>query len=370
MKKILVALLVLALGIPALADVAVTWTDLGGGHLQIKVAPTAGAAVRGVALKLTRTAGDAAIGATTDAAVTQFNTNIDYAFSHSATYDVGQGHPLATADQAGELADFPASTFSLCSGYLDASRAGVVVDSFFDVYYTLTTDSTITIELDPIRGGIVGDDLGAVTVQSPATLVGAVNYDLAMSAGANGTLDADNSGSYASGTVVNIDATPNTYYKFAAWTGDTANITNPASAHTTITMNADATIQATFVKKTCFEMLSAADQAEYNKYIAAGKTAADMVSWCWRFQCRGDADNAAYLPTTLKWQVYQADLNILIAQWKTTYATATNVAANFDHAAYLPTTLKWTVYQSDLNILIDNWKKTPTTLVECPSYLP
>jgi len=78
----------------------------------------------------------------------------------------------------------------------------------------------------------------------------------------------------------------------------------------------------------------------------------------------------AYLPTTLKWQIYQGDMNIMIAQWKKTYATSTNVAADFDHMSYLPTTLKWTVYQGDMNILIVNWKKTATTLVECPSYLP
>jgi hypothetical protein len=175
---------------------------------------------------------------------------------------------------------------------------------------------------------------------------------------------------YDYGTVAPICATPAVYYKFVNWTGDTANIANVNLACTTITMNANAAIVANFAKKTCYEMLTAAEKLEYDKYIAAGKTDAQMVSWCWRFQCRGDADNLAYLPTTLKWQIYQGDMNIMIAQWKKTYATSTNVAADFDHMSYLPTTLKWTVYQGDMNIMIANWKKTATTLVECPSYLP
>lgn len=375
MKKILVALLVLALGMPLMAEVAVTAADLTGGHLRITVSPTNGAVVRGVALVLERT-GDATVASTAAVTATGLNTFIDYALSVGASYTaVGQGHPAAKWNTPGGQAVFPGDSakFSLCAGYLDedgdgTKGEGVAVDSFFDVFYT-GTSATIAISLDTIRGGIVGDTLGAVTVQASQTLGFVVNYTLAMSAGANGTVT-NNSGSYASGTVVDLIATPNQYYKFVNWTGDVANVANVNANPTTITMNAPATIVANFVKKTCFEMLSAADQLEYNKYIAAGKTSADMVSWCWRFQCRGDGDNAAYLPTSVKWQVYQADMNIMIAQWKRTYATSTNVAADFDHMSYLPTSVKWTVYQGDMNIMIANWKKTATTLIECPSYLP
>jgi hypothetical protein len=465
MKKILVALLVLALAIPAMADVAVTWTDMGGGHLQIKVAPTVGASVRGVALVLERTAGDATVASTAAVTATGLNTFIDYALTAGAGYTaIGQGHPAAKWNLPGGVATFPAESakFSLCAGYLDENGVdpkgeGLTVDSFFDVFYDITTDSTITIALDTLRGGIVGDTLGTVTVASPAILDVQEGYTLTASVGTpSGTVTDPGIGAFGpytgsktivaqadanyhfvnwtgtgvtagkvanpnaasttilmdadytvvanfainvynlttsvgtpSGTVttpgigvfpynaglppVSIVATPALNNKFVNWTGtgvDAGKVASPTSASTTITMDGDYTAVANFVKKTCREMLTTAEQVEYDKYIAAGKTDAQMVSWCWRFQCRGDADNQAYQPTTLKWQIYQGDMNIMIAQWKKTYATSTNVAADFDHMSYQPASLKWTVYQGDMNIMIANWKKTPTTLVECPSYLP
>jgi hypothetical protein len=227
---------------------------MGGGHLQIKVAPTSGASVRGVALKLTRTAGDATISGTNKATATQFNTNIDYAFSHSATYDIGQGHPLAKPDQAGELTAFPASTFSLCSGYLDQSggKAGVVVDSFFDVFYDLTINSTITIELDSLRGGIVGDTLGTVTVSSPASLnAPPLGYTLTTSSTAGGDVTTPGEGAFGPYTgSVAIVATPDLHYAFVNWTGTGATagkIANVNAASTTITMDNNYTAIANFV---------------------------------------------------------------------------------------------------------------------------
>jgi hypothetical protein len=258
MKKILVALLVLALGIPALANVDVTWTDMGGGHLQIKVAPTSGASVRGVALKLTRTAGDATISGTDKATATQFNTNIDYAFSHSATYDIGQGHPLAKPDQAGELTAFPASTFSLCSGYLDQSggKAGVVVDSFFDVFYDLTTNSTITIELDSLRGGIVGDTLGTVTVASPATLnAPPLGYTLTASSTDGGNVTTPGEGAFGpyTGSVAIVAGAADAGYYWNGWTGTgvtAGKVAAPGSQSTSITMDNNYTVIANYQAET------------------------------------------------------------------------------------------------------------------------
>ena len=116
-------------------------------------------------------------------------------------------------------------------------------------------------------------------------------------------------------------------------------------------------------------MLTVAEQAVYDNYITAGFTDAQMECWCWKYQCRADADNAAYLPGVLDWQIYQSDLNIMIANWKATYSTIADPCADFDHQGYLPGVLDWMVYQGDLNILIANWKKTPAQLVDCPSYL-
>jgi hypothetical protein len=57
---------------------------------------------------------------------------------------------------------------------------------------------------------------------------------------------------YFDGTVVNLDATADAGSTFNAWTGDTANIANPASASTTITMLADASIIAQFTAGTMY----------------------------------------------------------------------------------------------------------------------
>jgi uncharacterized repeat protein (TIGR02543 family) len=257
MKKILAALLLLALVAPAMADVAVTAADLGGGHLRITVSPSAGAGVRGVALVLENTDG-ATVASTAAVTATGLNTFVDYAMTAGTGYTaVGQGHPGAKWNLPGGEAAFPADSakFSLCAGYLDENGVdpkgeAYMVDSFFDVFFTQgsTSTATIAISLDTIRGGIVGDTLGTVTVQASQTLTFVVNYTLAMSAGTGGVLEVDNSGVYAAGTVVDIKSTPNAGYTFAGWTGDIANIANPALEDTTITMNADATIVATFAE--------------------------------------------------------------------------------------------------------------------------
>jgi uncharacterized repeat protein (TIGR02543 family) len=257
MKKILAALLLLALVAPAMADVAVTAADLGGGHLRITVSPSAGAGVRGVALVLENTDG-ATVASTAAVTATGLNTFVDYAMTAGTGYTaVGQGHPGAKWNLPGGEAAFPADSakFSLCAGYLDENGVdpkgeAYMVDSFFDVFFTQgsTSTATIAISLDTIRGGIVGDTLGTVTVQASQTLTFVVNYTLAMSAGTGGVLEVDNSGVYAAGTVVDIKSTPNAGYTFAGWTGDTTNIANAALEDTTITMNADATIVATFAE--------------------------------------------------------------------------------------------------------------------------
>lgn len=177
MKKMLITLLVLAMVAPALAEVAVTATDEGSGHLKIKVSPTNGAVVRGVALKLTNANGAVIDSLPADVTATNFNTFIDYAFSN-AGYVIGTGHAAANSAAAG-VATVPTGNFSLCAGYLDQDAdatlgEGLIVDSFFDVFFTLSGDATINIALDTLRGGIVGDTLGAVTVQASQVLIGAI----------------------------------------------------------------------------------------------------------------------------------------------------------------------------------------------------
>ena len=333
MKKILAALLVLALAIPAMAAVDVTATDLGGGHLQIKVAPTAGAAVRGVALKLTRTDGDAAISGTDKATATQFNVFIDYAFSVPAGFTVTPivGHPLAKASTPGVLETFPASEFVLCGGYLDESggKAGLVVDSFFDVFYTLTTASTITIELDTLRGGIVGDTLGTVTVASPATLVVApVPCNVSKPTIAKTTAAPAVAGLVNGGRVETFvasaasDQSHGLQYQFTwgdgvvgDWGADTQTYTYTYAAAATYNV----TVQA---RCTVDGALSVASDALVEASEAVKSTAAFYTTWattfsrpnCWAFKrnCRGDVNGTKTGLSNIVW-VGSADLTIFAA---------------------------------------------------------
>ena len=55
-----------------------------------------------------------------------------------------------------------------------------------------------------------------------------------------------NTTTYANGTVVTINATPNDYWYFVNWTGETDNITDANAANTTITMTGNYSIAANF----------------------------------------------------------------------------------------------------------------------------
>lgn len=73
---------------------------------------------------------------------------------------------------------------------------------------------------------------------------GGASYKLTTGANpANGGTVSPASGTYASGTVVNLSATANSGYTFTNWTGSVA---NPNSASTTVTMNAAQTVTANF----------------------------------------------------------------------------------------------------------------------------
>ncbi len=157
MKKKLVMLLVLILVPPAMA-VTFTASNPEFGVLKIDYNLASREVLRGLALKLTRTSGDATVHASGDVVVTPFNTFIDYAFSNPTGYDVGVGHPIANPAAAG-VATLPASTFSISVGFLDPAgyQNGVAANGTIIVKLTGTRDSCFDIELDTLRGGVVGD---------------------------------------------------------------------------------------------------------------------------------------------------------------------------------------------------------------------
>jgi hypothetical protein len=329
MKKILVALLVLALGMPLMADVAVTGVDMGLGQLRITVSPSGGAGVRGVALVLERT-GDATVASTAAVTATGLNTFIDYALTAGAGYTaIGQGHPAAKWDRPGGEAVFPddSAKFSLCAGYLDENGTdpkgeAYMIDSFFDVFYT-GTSATIAISLDTIRGGIVGDDLGAVTVTTPTvdltfapptctvTMVsvtkavnpGFVNTDVT-SVTAVATSDQGHALQYSfnwgSGYGAYGAATQTNTYAFAAAGTETVSV----KAKCTID-GAESAPMSIVLTRECL------------KYSAVGYADWKLAlwnrpkSWCFARQCRGDATGSK----TGFW-VQTNDLNILKSAYK------------------------------------------------------
>jgi hypothetical protein len=179
MKKILVALLVLALVAPAMA-VTLSGSDLGGGKMRISYDVPSGEVLRGVALKLSTTVGTATIAGTADVTAIDsfFDVFIDYAFSVPAGFTVTPrvGHPLANPAAAGQLTAFPASTFSLSMGALDetGNQGGVTGTGVLcEIQYTLTADATIKIEADTLRGGAVVGDAVTQPAAIDVVLVGA-----------------------------------------------------------------------------------------------------------------------------------------------------------------------------------------------------
>jgi len=80
----------------------------------------------------------------------------------------------------------------------------------------------------------------------------AVYYDLTISSGAGGsvTMPGEGTFNYEEGTVVDLVATAASGYVFVEWTGGTGTIANVNSASTTITMNGDYSITATFAEAT------------------------------------------------------------------------------------------------------------------------
>jgi hypothetical protein len=89
--------------------------------------------------------------------------------------------------------------------------------------------------------GIVG--CGQYTAPVPYTLV------IASTAGGSVNTPGWGNFTYNNGTVVDLVASPNNGYLFAAWTGDVGTIDNINAATTTIKMSKNCSIRANFVKR-------------------------------------------------------------------------------------------------------------------------
>lgn len=186
MRKVLPILLAIAIAMPALADVTVSVAE-GTADDQIaelSIAIDGGAVVRGAAVKVTISGAElAAIADVTDV-MAGFNAYIDYYYSNSdflgslpdETALPGTGaHPLADPDAAGVLATLPATTFVISLGALDNSgnQGGITAGGLLakvKLSNFAGSSAQVCIEADALRGGIVGDNLGTVTVSGCADI--------------------------------------------------------------------------------------------------------------------------------------------------------------------------------------------------------
>ena len=131
---------------------------------------------------------------------------------------------------------------STYSSSLTLARSGTSVPTT-TIYVRLTGAA-----LGSYSGNITHTSSGAATQNVAVSGTVATYYTLTVNAGSGGSVTLNpTGGSYASGTVVTLNAVAATGYIFYGWSGDVSGSTNPA----TITMNGNKFVTATFVAGTC-----------------------------------------------------------------------------------------------------------------------
>jgi hypothetical protein len=320
------------------------------------------------------------VASTAAVTATGLNTFIDYALTAGTSYTaIGQGHPAAKWDRPGGEAEFPADSakFSLCAGYLDENGTdpkgeAYMIDSFFDVFYT-GTSATIAISLDTIRGGIVGDDLGTVTVTTPTvaltfappvctvTMVsvtkavnpGFVNTDVT-SVTAVATSDQGHALQYSfnwgAGYGAYGAATQTNTYAFAAAGTETVSV----KAKCTID-GAESAPMSIVLTRECLKF-SATGYADWK-----GTTWNRPSCWCYKKQCNGDSDGVLSGP----YRVGSPDLSKLLATLNKSntvvQGVANGICADFDHVASGP----YRVGSPDLTKMLTYLNKADVTVPLC-----
>jgi len=140
---------------------------------------------------------------------------------------------------------------------------------------TKTVTYTLTVPVDAeagdyiIEGAVTGDEI-VNNVGGDSTITVRVLHDLTTSSTTGGSVSDPGEGtfSYDAGTNVSLVAADDGGYQFAGWTGDTENIEDPASADTTVTMDADYSITANFCERPRVSLglngVEAGDYAEFD----------------------------------------------------------------------------------------------------------
>lgn len=135
----------------------------------------------------------------------------------------------------------------------------------------------------------------------------AVQYTLTVTTPSNGSIALNPAGGrYNAGTVVTVTATPAVGYQLAAWTGALSGTTNP----TTVTVDADKTIGATFSLVPVDECSKAANTAEVARLTAAqpvfGFRTKTVRTFTTTFASLG-GDPAVQCPVTLQFKDLSGD---------------------------------------------------------------
>jgi uncharacterized repeat protein (TIGR02543 family) len=108
---------------------------------------------------------------------------------------------------------------------------------------------------------------GNKNITATFTAISPTQYSLTVNTVGSGSVS-PSSGSYDAGTMVTLTATPNAGYQFSGWSGDLSGSTNP----TTITMNANKNITATFVSS------GGSGQVIHAETVAGGSSSSTTVA--------------------------------------------------------------------------------------------
>lgn len=161
-RSLVLAFLLMSLTVTsAVMAVSISLIDNADFTGTILYSAAAGEVIRGLSIVI-----EADGGATIDEITnvnTEFNVFMDAAFDDPGNYEVGYGDPVFDPDGPG-LIGLPASRISLSMGIVDigGGQAGASDGGTFDlVTLVLSGSADVTITLDALRGGIVGDNIVA-----------------------------------------------------------------------------------------------------------------------------------------------------------------------------------------------------------------
>jgi hypothetical protein len=245
MKRILTSLLVLAMCAPAMAA-TVAFVNNGNGTGTFTI--TATEFMVGLGLDVDATGGNV----TAVAVPAAFNIYPDaaYTLELGAGYTYGAGTPVCAKLVPGQIA-LPQSSFALCFANLNgATTPGANGAQVVAITFTVSASGTqVCIAENDTRGGVIGtlgEDVALTGTLCGTITSGPSTYNLTTATTAGGTVTDPGIGVFAKAAnqPANLVAAAHAGWFFLNWTGSA--VAAPASASTTILMDADKSVTANF----------------------------------------------------------------------------------------------------------------------------